>query len=212
MLQRNESRVRLICRALAAPAAAVIALLISISALGDYPKPAPVPFRWELEFEPGPLRLYQEANGGGAYWYFTYTVTNRTGADQLWAPKFVLFTDAGEIIESGRNVPTKITEDVLAMLGNDLLEDQNEAIGDIMQGRENAKEGLVIWPANRLDVNEISMFVAGISGETARVKNPVDGSEIILRKTLQRDYLIPGNATDRRSKPIELVQQTWVLR
>lgn len=212
MLQRNDVRVRSFCRALATPIAGVIALLIAFGAMADYPKPAPVPYRWELEFEPGQLRLYKDQANGGAYWYFTYTVTNRTGADQLWAPKFVLFTDAGEILESGRNVPTKVTEDIMALLGNDLLEDQNEAIGDIMQGRENAKEGLVIWPVNRLDVNEMSLFVAGISGETARVKNPVNGEEIILRKTLQRDYLVPGNAADRGSKPVELVQQIWVLR
>lgn len=220
MPQRNDVHVRSLCRALvtratpwSARVAAAFAFLLTLSALGDYPKPAPVPFRWELEFEPGQLRLYKDSNGGeGSFWYFTYTVTNRTGADQLWAPKFVLFTDAGEIIESGRGVPTKITEDILAMLGNELLEDQNEAIGDIMQGRENAKEGLVIWPARNLEVNELSMFIAGISGETARVKNPVNGQEIILRKTLQRDYLVPGNAADRGSKPVDLVQQTWVLR
>lgn len=208
MKQRPQFGVRGLSRGLAA----AFALIIGLGVLADYPKPAPVPFRWELEFEPGPLRLFIDPGGAGGFWYFTYTVTNRTGADQLWAPKFVLFTDVGEILESGRGVPTRITEDLKSMLGNQLLEDQNEAIGDILQGRENAKEGLVIWPANRLDVNEMSMFVAGISGETARVKNPVDGQEIILRKTLQRDYLVPGSAADRGSKAIDVVTEQWVLR
>jgi|SoiMethySBSTD1v2_1073268.scaffolds.fasta_scaffold00162_10 hypothetical protein len=205
-------RTRIGVRNLSLALGAAIALLAGAAALADYPKPAPVPYKWELEFEPGPLRLYVDPQGDGTYWYFTYQVTNRTGNDQLWAPKFVLFTDAGEIIESGRNVPAHITEELLAMLGNDLLEDQNEALGDILQGRENAKEGLVIWRPMQLSANEISMFIAGISGETARVKNPANGQEIILRKTLQRDYLVPGSAVDRGSKPVDLVAQQWVLR
>ena len=208
MIQRKEGGVRRLSGALVA----VIALAMAVAALADYPKPAPVPYRWELEFEPGALRLYSDSGGNGSYWYFTYTVTNRSGADQLWAPKFTLFTDAGEIIESGRNVPASVTEGLLKMLGNELMEDQNAAIGDILQGKENAKEGLVIWPAKRLDVNEMSLFVGGISGETARVKNHIDNSEIILRKTLQRNYLISGNAADRGGQPADLVSEEWVLR
>lgn len=208
MLQRTHTRVRSLSVALTG----VLALLTTFSAIADYPKPAPVPYRWELEFDAGPLRLLVDPNGEGAYWYLTYTVTNRTGADQLWAPKFTMFTDTGEILDSGRNVPSRITEEILRMLDNDLLQDQNDVIGDILQGRENAKEGLVIWPARNLAANEISVFIAGISGETARVKNPVTDQEIILRKTLQRDYLVPGAAADRGSKPVDLVAEQWVLR
>jgi len=69
-----------------------------------------------------------------------------------------------------------------------------------------------VWRPMNLDANEISMFIAGISGETARVKNPANGQEIILRKTLQRDYLVPGSAAERGSKPVDLVSQQWVLR
>ena len=57
-----------------------------------------------------------------------------------------------------------------------------------------------------------SLFIAGTSGETARVKNPIDGSEVILRKTMQRDYLSPGDATARGSEPAQLVSQEWVMR
>ena len=212
MVQRTEFPFGLGLASWSRALVALIALLVTFTALADYPKPAPVPFRWELEFEPGPLRLYTDPGGSGGYWYFTYMVTNRTGSDQLWAPKFTLFTDEGEIIESGRNVPDRVTQDLLKLLGNALMEDQNAAIGDILQGKENAKEGLVVWPARHLDVNELSLFIAGLSGETARVKNPVKGDEIILRKTLQRNYLIPGSAVDRGSQPIDLVSQEWVLR
>jgi hypothetical protein len=92
------------------------------------------------------------------------------------------------------------------------MQDQNDIIGDILQGKENAKEGLVIWPARDTHVNEMSLFIAGISGETARVKNPDNGNEVILRKTLQRDYLIPGDAKARGSQPVDLVEETWIMR
>ena len=76
----------------------------------------------------------------------------------------------------------------------------------------NAKDGLVIWPAASTHVNEMSLFISGISGETARVTNPATGENIILRKTLQRDYLVRGDALARGSRPAELVAQQWVLR
>ena len=72
--------------------------------------------------------------------------------------------------------------------------------------------GLVVWPAARTSVNQISLFIGGLSGETARVRNPSTGEMIILRKTLQRDYLIRGDALARGSKPVELRGERWVLR
>jgi hypothetical protein len=190
---------------------AVAALAITASVVG-FPKPAAVPYRWELSFEPGDLRLHVDDVTGAAYWYFTYMVTNQTGKDQLWAPSLVLYTDTGEILPAGKDVPVRITQELLALLGNPLMEDQNQIIGDIHQGKEHAKEGLVVWPVGNLEVNEISLFISGISGETARIKNPVSSEEVILRKTLQRDYLIPGEALARRREPAELVSQAWILR
>jgi hypothetical protein len=191
---------------------AALAVLLAISSALAYPRPAAVPPRWELEFEPGPLRLYTDPNEGSTYWYFTYMVTNRTGRDQVWAPTFALFTDAGEILASGRGVPSRVAADIKALLGNEFLEHQNEIIGEIFHGRDHAKEGLVVWPARHLEVNEMSLFIAGASGETASVVNPVTGQEVLLRKTLQRDYLIPGEAFARGSKPLELRVQRWVMR
>lgn len=198
------------CRAMLL-AVAVVALAATGVAAG-HPKPSPVPTSWELDFEPGPLRLYVDRATGDAYWYFTYTVTNDTGADRIWAPELVLLTDEGEILESGDGVPVEITEDIMDLLGNDLLEQQNQIIGDIFVGEENARDGIVVWPARDLTVNELSLFISGISGETARVQHPITGESYVLRKTLQRDYLIPGNASAKVGKAIDLVDQRWILR
>ena len=186
-------------------------LFVTVAAAG-YPKPAPVPRSWELDFDPGPLRLYLDRQSGQRYWYFTYVVENDSGADRIWAPSFTLFSDDGEIIESGRDVPANVTESLITLLGNDLLEQQNEAIGDLFEGPEHAIDGIVIWPADNLKVNEISLFIAGVSGETARVMHPITGESLVLRKTLQRDYLIPGNAVALGSDPVELASERWILR
>jgi hypothetical protein len=191
---------------------AALAVLLVISSAMSYPRPGAVAARWELEFEPGDLRLYLDPSDGGTYWYFTYMVTNRTDRDQVWAPTFALFTDTGEILPSGRGVPSRVAVDIKNLLGNEFLEHQNEIIGEIFHGRDHAKEGLVVWPARHLDVNEISLFIAGTSGETARVVNPVTRAEVLLRKTLQRDYLIPGDAIARGAKPVGLVAERWVMR
>jgi hypothetical protein len=193
-------------------AALLIAMLAFASAAAAFPKPAAVPYRWELNFESGDLRLYVDPSTNQAYWYFTYTVINRSGRDQLWAPKMTLFTDTGEIIDAGKDVPTRVTEDLLKLLSNQFLEDQNTIIGDLLQGKENAKEGLVIWKATSTRVNNLSLFVRGVSGETAQVKNPVTNETVTLYKTLQRDYLIPGDALARGSQAIGLTQEQWVMR
>ena len=79
-------------------------------------------------------------------------------------------------------------------------------------GGDNHGPIVQVGPARRLDVNELSLFIAGTSGETAVVVNPLTGERVLLRKTLQRDYLIPGDALPRGSKPVELTTQHWVMR
>ena len=87
MCELMASHVAIALRALAVMTAAFVCVI----AMADYPKPAPVPYLWDLEFDAGPLRLYIDRESGNGYWYFTYTVTNRTGSDRLWAPRFTLY-------------------------------------------------------------------------------------------------------------------------
>ena len=191
---------------------ALVVLCLASAWTWAHPTPSAVPTRWELNFEPGDLRLFYDPVDQSSYWYFTYTITNRTGRSQIWAPRIVLFTDAGEIMPSGTGVPRRIVDDLLDLLGNPLLMNQFEVIGPILQGREHAKEGLAVWPAERLDVTEIKLFISGLSGETARVSHPGTGEEVLLRKTLERTYLVPGNAGHRGSRPLDFQEQRWIFR
>jgi hypothetical protein len=159
---------------------------------------------WELDFRPGPLRLYTDANGE-AYWYFTYKVVNRTGKERMWAPRFEFFSDKGEIKASGRSVPTEVTRAVLDLLKNPLLEDQNQIIGELRIGEENAKDGVVIWPAKDLAVTEFTIFVTGASGKIRKVPDPRTGNPLVERWTLRFNYLVPGDPVARGSTPVDPV-------
>lgn len=162
---------------------------------------------WELKFTPGPFRLYSDPSDGRLYWYFTYTVTNLTGRDLVFAPQIELFFDSGEIIKSGRGVPTKVVGQLRQLLGNPLLEDQNRIIGDLRVGPENARTGLAVWPAEDQKVNEITLFFRGLSSDRKQVSHPGDdGKTVDLYRTLRREYLVPGDATARGSTPIPLAK------
>lgn len=207
-MKRRSSRMSLVLSGFLTAAALAV---VAAPAPADHPRPREVAVRWEMNFEAGPLRLYLDAQNR-PWWYFTYKVTNNTGRDRVWAPIMTLYNDKGEIIRSGTDVPLSVSQELLDLLGNPLLLSQNQAIGDIRQGREHAVEGLAVWPASALGITELSLFIAGISGETAEGRNPVTGDRIIFQKTLQRDYVIPGDALARGSRPVEVVSQRWVMR
>lgn len=157
---------------------------------------------WELDFRPGPLRMYVDPVDSKPYWYFTYHVVNRTGREHMWAPRFELFTDKGAIHTSGREIPSRVTQAVLSLLGNPLLEDQNQIIGQLLIGEEHAKDGVVLWPADDGDFTELTVFVTGASGKVRKVPDPKSGDPRVERWTIRFNYLIPGNALDRGSKAV----------
>ena len=153
---------------------------------------------WTLEIKPGPLRLYVDPIDGKHYHYFTYRVINSTKADRMFAPTVELFTDKGQILASGNGVPSQVSRRLMGYLDNPLMEDEHQIIGDLKQGKEHAKDGLVIWEAVDLDTNQVTIFVTGLSNGINRVAHPITGEDVLLRKTLRLDYVIPGNLADTK--------------
>jgi hypothetical protein len=206
-------------RALAAMAGVLTVLSTGILGLGA-PEPDPVPSRWQLDVDLGPLRLAKvdvPGQGVRAFYYMTYTVTNASGTDVLLAPAWDLATTDGRISRSGRNVPASVTEKLLKDLNNSYLEDQISIIGVLMQGEENAKDGLVVWSIDDLRVDEVSIFGAGFSGEAKplEVLNPASGNKekVLLRKTLMARYATPGEIEAQpAAEPFEAVELRWVMR
>lgn len=200
--------------------AALLALSLGgIVSFGLAPEPDVVPRRWQLQIEPGPLRITSidtPGIGPRAYFYFTYKVTNTSPGDLLFAPIFDLTSDEGDISRGGRDVPADVTRQIWASLENPSLQDQIGIVGTLLTGEENAKEGLVIWPAANLHPGEISIYAAGFSGETKivpvidpKTKQP---STATLRKTLMLRYQTEGELRDLSAKPLALIEQRWIMR
>lgn len=187
----------------AASAANILVVGESLRAAGQASGGGTRAMDWELDFRPGALRLFTDTTDGKAYWYFTYHVVNRSGREHMWAPRFEFFTDKGAIHLSGREIPSRVTEAVIALLGNALLEDQNQIIGQLLIGEEHAKDGVVLWPADDSEVTEFTVFVTGASGKVRKVPDPKSGQPRVERWTLRFNYLVPGDALKRGSKPVE---------
>lgn len=183
--------------------------------LGMAPEPDPVPRRWQLDLEPGSLRLASiDVPGVGPrrYFYMTYTVTNNSGQDLLFAPAFDLANGEGDVIRSGREVPLAVTQRLLQEANNPFIQDQIGIIGEFRQGEENAKRGLVIWPAADLRPAEIVVYVGGLSGETATVSTPDGKQRFVLRKTLKLDFQSPGDLTLQGAQDLPLAGKSWIMR
>ncbi len=183
------------------------------------PEPDPLPQRWELDLIVGPLRVITldvEGEGRQPFFYMTYRVTNNSGEDLQLAPIFEIGNENGNVVRAGTDVPRSVRQALLRLLDNPLLEDQIQIIGPILQGRENAKDGLVIWRAPSLTTDELAVYAAGFSGETQQVEftDPDTGQAqtITFRKTYMVRYTTPGTLVGQGSRPLEVVSERWIMR
>ena len=176
----------------------LLAALVLWAGAGEVAQASPQagPQVWTLDIKPGPLRLYVDPIDEKHYHYFTYQVVNSTKGDRMFAPTVELFTDKGQILPSGSGVSSQVSRRLMGYLNNPLMEDEHQIIGDLKQGKEHAKDGLVIWEAVDLDTNQVTIFVTGLSNGINRVPHPITGEDVLLRKTLRLEYVIPGNLAD----------------
>ena len=196
------------------------------------PKPSEVPVSWELEFQfekPVAVRLKLPGQKvQKTLWYIRYSVANRTGEDLTFVPEFLLYTDTGQTIRAGQNTPAAAFEEIKKLVNDPLLRDVPAMAGKLLQGADNAKRGLAIWPDFDPKAGQIDLFIGGLSGETATLKLPrpitvtetdaagkkvtVKKDSVILSKTLHLRYKVPGEAAQRFRTPIKLVLKEWVMR
>ncbi len=180
-----------------------------------YPVPSLVPKSWQLTFTHATPRAIAVRGLNGQvhwYWYMTYKVVNHTGQDQLFVPDITIASDRGDIVTAGKNVPVDVFQTIKKETGNTLLESPALVVGKLLQGEDFAKESVAIWPALDHHVAHISIFVAGLSGETATVKDPVTGQKVMLVKTLMLNYDTPGQTSSPQFKPVVPAGQQWVMR
>jgi hypothetical protein len=183
---------------------------------------------WELRFEPGPLRVHVDPSDGRMYWYFTYTVGNRTGRERSWAPQFWLHGEAGDLQLSGRDVPSRVVREILEKIqapGQPEILDQNQMIGPLATGREHDRDSVVVWPvienaapageAGGRGVSEqetvLAVYVTGLTSRRELLRG-VAVETVELRQTRRLRYRVPGNVASFRDRPVEQVSQDWIYR
>jgi hypothetical protein len=196
-----------------------LAVVVGPAATFAAPEPDPVPRRWQLDLDVGALRLatIESPDGSvGAFWYLTYTVTNTSGTDILFAPAFELVSEDGIVHRSGRDVPANVTRSLLERLDDPFLLDQISIVGLLLQGEENAKQGLAIWPAATFQPGDLTVYAGGFSGEirTIQVPDPATGklTPITLRKTMMIRYDAAGELDRRGDEPLGVQEMRWILR
>ncbi|MBL8745060.1 MAG: hypothetical protein JNK58_01750 [Phycisphaerae bacterium] len=211
MLKSASNRVIRVLAMVMALASVSIPSVVSVAA----PEPEAVPRRWQLRLQAGDLRVAViDAPGVGprAYLYLTYKVINNSGEDRDFSPWFELATDKGQIARAGRDVPHAVVQELLRRIDSPFLQDDLSVQGRLLQGEENAREGLVVWPANDMTAGEYTVFAMGFSGETKAVARPDTGEEVVLRKTLMLVHEGTGRLDPTTGRPLNRTAERWILR
>lgn len=199
---------------------AVVAMLGALLPMGGMaPEPDAVSKKWELSAKFGALRIATVEIDGSprSFLYLTYTVTNTTPSDILFAPSFELTNDDGDVLKSGSGVPGAATKAILTRLNQPFLQDQISIVGNLLRGEENSKDGLVVWPLTDLSVNEINVYAAGFSGETKAIVVPdrKTGKDAVvsLRKSVSLRYKLSGQMSHiGAGEELPLAEKRWIMR
>jgi hypothetical protein len=185
------------------------------AAWADFPKPSVYPVSWELKFTHGvPKRVVVNVPGVSepkAYWYLTYEVMNSTDREMTFLPVFQMLTQEGKVVRSDNGIPGKVLEVIRTRENNPNLMSMAQIGGTLRIGEDQAKDGMAVWEEIPGRAGQFSVFVQGLSGETANVKGP-DGKEVTLRKTLQLNYLIRGDEVYPGEDQVNENPSRWVMR
>ena len=201
----------------------VLVVLLAAFASGaaaQAPQPSPVPVRWEFDLQIEQhlgIELVETPDlGRRPYFYMTYRVTNFTESDRLLAPLWELVTEEGDVMRSGRGVPASVTDTLMERMNNPLLQDQFSMVSTQLRGIENTRFGLVVWPADDLDTDTVTVFATGFSGENTAyfTSDPETGERVrhLLRKTRMLRYSTPGLLSGTRGRSFELIEDRWTMR
>lgn len=189
----------------------------------QFPTPSPYPISWELDFRHAePKRIIVQAAGDPtpvAYWYMTYKVTNNTGQERMFLPMFLMLTDEGRLIRANNGVAPEVFDAIKKRENSRFMERPNAIAGELRVGEDEARESVAIWPEPKARMGRFTIFISGLSGEVAAVKDsdgqPVkqpDGTPVLLRKTLQLNYHIAGDEVYPGEDEVHTVAHRWIMR
>jgi len=211
----------------------LISLVLGVCAFGvnnaqAAPKASAIAKTWELDFTFHDVQRISLTHAGDSqpttYWYLLFTVTNDTGRDVEFFPSFRLVTESFQVREGGENISPSVYEAIFDRHRGDyrFTAEPSEITGTLLQGEDNARTSAAVFRMFDAEANRFNIFVSGLSGDLARVRNPgFDDSKtasddnapfFILRRTLAITYDLPGDAISRpNARPIRR-QREWVMR
>ncbi len=204
----------------------VLLLLVAIGNVFAAPKPtlASNPKLWTLstKFE-HPRQISVQLPGYDKpmrYWYMILTLTNLSNHDVQFYPEIELITDTFKPVVAGKFVTKAVYEKIKLMNQGSypFLQSLDEVKNFVLQGRDNTINVAVILPDFDLKAKNVKIFIAGLSNETVAVNDPVKKDaagkpvKVLLRKTLELDYAIPGDCANRPQQSLVYKGKKWVLR
>ena len=155
------------------------------------------------------------------FWYIILSVTNETSLDETdFYPLCRLITDTFQVIPADKKVPIAVFNAVKGKHQGSypFLESLDFKDYRVSHGKDNTRDFAIIWPDFDPKARQISLFVGGLSNETAVLEHPKlkeeDGGpkKIFLQKTLQLKYAIAGDEKLRSTVTMKEIKQNWVMR
>jgi hypothetical protein len=202
-----------------------LALVLLLSGFAAaYPEPAVVQNvkQWTLSVEyPQPEQLMLRMdNRVQRFWYIILTVTNMSDFDEVaFYPVCELMTDTFEIIPADRSVPRAVFDIVRERNQGryPFLESLDFIDHRVFKGPDNARDFAIIWPDFDPAAREISLFIGGLSNETAVLSSSATPTEdqneqTVLQKTLWLKYAVGGDQKLRQSAVLQEIASDWIMR
>jgi hypothetical protein len=154
------------------------------------------------------------------FWYIIVTITNNFNMDVPFYPSCELMTDTFQIIPAYKDTRNIVFDKIKERHRKKypLLESLESADNKILQGQDNTKDLVIIWPDFDHNAKNISLFLAGLSNETTVVEHPIkkdpngNPEKVYLRKTLELQYAIGGDPTLRSKAVLTFKGQRWIMR
>lgn len=196
-------------------------ILLTAAPLWAYPEPAVVQNakQWTLTVEysqPEQLMLRMD-NQTLRFWYIVLTVTNNSDFDEVsFYPACELMTDTFRIIPADKGVPKVVFETIrLQTQGRyPFLESLDFVDHRVFKGPDNTRDFAIIWPDFDPAAKEISLFIGGLSNETAILStaSSEQTEPTVLQKTLRLKYAIGGDEKLRQNAVLQEIASDWVMR
>lgn len=223
----------------------IAAIAAGAETLHAQPQPLATPVAWELSLQPSPIARISvdTARGRENYWYMIYTVTNNTGQDVEFHPEIVRVseieneTPEDKAIARPETAPRLMVDPAIIGLDarvfgaiaqrhaktNPFMVTPVKAIDRLLQGRDNARTSVAVFPELDPRVSKFTIYFGGLSGERITRPNPKydprrpsDEKEnpklFVLQKTLSMPYTLPGDVRTRGAAVPVLGRMTWVMR